>query len=100
MLPPHLQIAFMLLKQRLEERGWRWCVRQHFNLHPVAQVMTDQKGMQSLSKLHNVNNDIFKFPLYPKIQSTDQLPRSGTVEYTQQDSNSQTHWAQRFGQND
>ncbi len=98
----------MLLKERLEERGRRWCVRQSFYLHSVVQIMTDQNeqirfcflGMQALSRADFVGYDNLKFPLSPTFQSSDELPCSGTVEYKQQDSNNHTHWYQIFSQHD
>lgn len=40
--PAHLEIAVILLEQRLEERGWWWRVRQHPYLHSSRQTMKDQ----------------------------------------------------------
>lgn len=45
---PHLEIAFMLLKKRLEERGRRRCVEQSLYPHPVVQIVKHQDSLNHI----------------------------------------------------
>ncbi len=92
----------MLLKERLKERGRRRGVGQSFHLHSVVQAMKDQ--MKQITVYFHYPEHIMviiESPLFSlTCQHRHKLPCSRTVEYKQQDSYSQTHWDQRFGQDD